>query len=140
MIFYSIRNHSGQTPSQLAAASGHHECASYIDRAAQLEQSQRLYEPPPVINPSSDLKSDQHHSDRVITNGDAMEEDDDDMETDMSVLPKGHRVNPLAGTKRSREHCDEDACKKSRKDGMSTTNVVYYIYYKLQFIQRYTFV
>jgi hypothetical protein len=55
-----------------------------------------------------------------------MEEEDDDMETDMSVLPMGHRVNPLAGTKRSREHCDEDECKKSRKDGMSTTNCVYY--------------
>ena len=64
-----------------------------------------------------------------------MEEEDDDMETDMSVLPKGHRVNPLAGTKRSREHCDEDECKKSRKDGMSTTNCVYY---QLQFIERYS--
>lgn len=67
----------------------------------------------PTINPSNGLTQ----NSQVVPNGNEMELDDD-METDLSVLPEGHRVNPLAGTKRSRDDCDEEECKKSRRDGM----------------------
>ncbi|XP_076117027.1 uncharacterized protein LOC143084857 isoform X3 [Mytilus galloprovincialis] len=106
----SIKNHNGQTPSQLAAACGYQECAAYIERASQTEHAQGVYGLP-TINPSNGLTQ----NSQVVPNGNEMELDDD-METDLSVLPEGHRVNPLAGTKRSRDDCDEEECKKSRRD------------------------
>ncbi|CAC5383520.1 Ankyrin repeat domain-containing protein 10 [Mytilus coruscus] len=105
-----IKNHNGQIPSQLAAACGYQECAAYIERAAQTEHAQGVYGLP-TYNPSNEFTQ----NSQVVTNGNAMESDDD-METDLSVLPEGHRVNPLAGTKRSRDDCDEEECKKSRRD------------------------
>ncbi|XP_063415383.1 ankyrin repeat domain-containing protein 10-like isoform X1 [Mytilus trossulus] len=106
----SIKNHNGQTPSQLAAACGYQECAAYIERASQTEHAQGVYGLP-TSNPSNGLTQ----NSQVVPNGNEMELDDD-METDLSVLPEGHRVNPLAGTKRSRDDCDEEECKKSRRD------------------------
>lgn len=111
----SIRNHSGQIPAQLAASNGHQECSAYIERAAQIEQTHGVYEPVPVLNPSSGFIPDSQQNGQV-TNGEAMEDEDDDMDTDLSVVPKGHRVNPLAGTKRMRDSCDDEECKKSRRD------------------------
>lgn len=109
-FIFSIRNHNGQTPSQLAADCGYQDCAAYIERAAQIEQAQGVCSLPSV-NPSKDLRTEQNG---VVTNGNAME--DDDMDTDL--MPSSYKVNPLAGIKRGRDDCDDEECKKSRRDGM----------------------
>ena len=44
-ILFSMKNHSNQTPSMVAATGGFQECSSYIEKAMQLQQ-QNLYSLP----------------------------------------------------------------------------------------------
>ena len=44
-VLFSMKNHSNQTPSMVAATGGFQECSSYIEKAMQLQQ-QNLYSLP----------------------------------------------------------------------------------------------
>lgn len=141
----SIRNYSGNTASQVAAAASYGECANYIERAAQIQNQSTVVSPTQNhfistntyhSHPHMPINGLPQHTNVFNLNNNNSSSESCDMEMGDGSMVNGNHVPPMdaqdvllhqgvsmntvgvAGKKRCREEIVEETFKRARHDGI----------------------